>query len=187
VTETVTAPALEMRGITKRYPGVVANDGIDLDIRPGEIHALLGENGAGKTTLVRILAGLVRPDSGTILIDDVPLELDSPKAAIGAGIALVSQHPLVSGALTVFENIISARVNQRIGLLDVVSLRREIENIAASCGFDIDLDRPLWRADRRPEPDRERAVLRAPAEFGGGGAGRGADHAFSERSDRPLR
>ena len=69
--ETVTAPALEMRGITKRYPGVIANDGIDLDVRPGEIHALLGENGAGKSTLIGILSGLHRPDAGTIRIEGV--------------------------------------------------------------------------------------------------------------------
>ena len=69
VTESVTAPALEMRGITKRYPGVVANDGIDLEVRPGEIHALLGENGAGKSTLMNILYGLATPDSGEILLD----------------------------------------------------------------------------------------------------------------------
>ena len=66
---TVQAPALEMRGITKRYPGVLANDHIDLDVRPGEIHALLGENGAGKSTLMNILYGLAQPDSGEILID----------------------------------------------------------------------------------------------------------------------
>ena len=71
-------PALEMRGITKRYPGVVANDHIDLDVRPGEIHALLGENGAGKTTLMNILYGLARPDEGQILLDGQPVAMGGP-------------------------------------------------------------------------------------------------------------
>src|SRR5689334_19405071 len=80
--EVVHAPALEMRGITKRFPGVVANDHIDLDVRPGEIHALLGENGAGKTTLMNVLYGLARPDEGQILLDGKEVHLTGPSDAI---------------------------------------------------------------------------------------------------------
>src|SRR5919106_2249023 len=86
------APALEMRGITKRYPGVVANDGIDLDVRPGEIHALLGENGAGKSTLMNILYGLATPDSGEIRIDGQSVKITGPSDAIARGINMVHQH-----------------------------------------------------------------------------------------------
>ena len=86
------APALEMRGITKRYPGVLANDGIDLDVRPGEIHALLGENGAGKSTLMNILYGLATPDEGEILLDGKPVTIGGPSDAIARGISMVHQH-----------------------------------------------------------------------------------------------
>src|SRR5215468_4712953 len=82
----VKPPALEMRGITKRYPGVVANDHIDLEVRPGEIHALLGENGAGKTTLMNILYGLATPDEGEILLDGAPARIAGPSDAIARGI-----------------------------------------------------------------------------------------------------
>ena len=75
-------PALEMRGVTKRYPGVLANDHIDLDVRPGEIHALLGENGAGKSTLMNILYGLAVPDEGEVLLDGEPVKIDNPSDAI---------------------------------------------------------------------------------------------------------
>src|SRR6187399_2830515 len=85
-------PALEMRGVTKRYPGVLANDHIDLDVRPGEIHALLGENGAGKSTLMNILYGLARPDEGEILLDGRPVSLAGPSDAIALGISMVHQH-----------------------------------------------------------------------------------------------
>ena len=99
-------PILEMRGISKRYPGVVANDGIDLDLRPGEIHALLGENGAGKSTLMNILYGLAAPDEGEILIDGQPVEILGPHDAIGRGIGMVHQHFMLVPVLTVAENIL---------------------------------------------------------------------------------
>ena len=102
----VRAPALEMRGITKRYPGVVANDHIDLDVRPGEIHALLGENGAGKTTLMNILYGLARPDEGEILLDGTEVHLTGPSDAIARGISMVHQHFMLVPVLTVAENIV---------------------------------------------------------------------------------
>ena len=82
MTEPARPPTLEMRGITKRYPGVVANDRIDLDVRPGEIHALLGENGAGKSTLMNILYGLATPDEGHILMDGKPVSIQDPNDAI---------------------------------------------------------------------------------------------------------
>src|SRR3712207_733376 len=86
------APALEMRGITKRYPGVLANDQIDLDVRPGEIHALLGENGAGKSTLMNILYGLAVPDEGEIRMNGEPVRITDPADAIRRGISMVHQH-----------------------------------------------------------------------------------------------
>src|SRR6187455_202564 len=90
--EAVSAPAIEMRGITKRYPGVVANDSINLLVRPGEIHALLGENGAGKTTLMNILYGLSVPNEGQILLDGEEVKILGPSDAIDRGISMVHQH-----------------------------------------------------------------------------------------------
>ena len=99
-------PALEMRDITKRYPGVLANDHISLDVRRGEIHALLGENGAGKTTLMNILYGLVTPDEGSILLNGAPVTIHSPSDAIARGISMVHQHFMLVPVLTVAENIL---------------------------------------------------------------------------------
>ena len=108
-------PALEMRGITKRYPGVVANDHIDLEIRPGEIHALLGENGAGKTTLMNVLYGLAVPDEGEILLDGKPVNIAGPSDAIARGIGMVHQHFMLVPVLTVAENIILGEETLRRG------------------------------------------------------------------------
>jgi general nucleoside transport system ATP-binding protein len=106
MTAQVKAPALEMRGVTKRYPGVLANDQITIDVRPGEIHALLGENGAGKSTLMNILYGLVTPDEGEILLNGQPAEIHSPHNAIDKGISMVHQHFMLVPVLTVAENIL---------------------------------------------------------------------------------
>src|SRR3990170_8655587 len=98
-------PVLELRGITKRFPGVVANDHIDLKLEAGEIHALLGENGAGKTTLMNILYGLYSPDEGEIIVKGKRLVPKSPSDAIAAGIGMVHQHFMLVPVFTVTENV----------------------------------------------------------------------------------
>lgn len=102
----VRAPGIVMRSIVKRYGQVVANDDVDFDLRPGEIHALLGENGAGKTTLMNILFGMVQPDAGQILIDDTPVELKSPRDALSRRIGMVHQHFMLVPQFTVAENVV---------------------------------------------------------------------------------
>src|SRR6201997_4644402 len=97
---------LEMRGIRKEFPGVVANDGVDLDIRPGEVHALLGENGAGKSTLMNILYGLYRPDAAQVLLHGRPVSFTSARDAIQAGIGMVHQHFMLIPVMPVAENIV---------------------------------------------------------------------------------
>ena len=104
-----TRTVLEMRHITKRFPGIVANDDVDFDLREGEVHALLGENGAGKSTLMNILYGLYHPDEGEIVIAGKPVQLGSPKAAIDAGVGMVHQHFMLIPVMTVAENIVLAR------------------------------------------------------------------------------
>src|SRR4030065_2268154 len=98
--------AVEMLGMSKRFPGVVANDNIDFRLERGEIHALLGENGAGKTTLMNILYGLYHPDAGRILINDREIHLTSPADAIANGIGMVHQHFMLVPPLTAAENMI---------------------------------------------------------------------------------
>src|SRR3954464_13126466 len=97
-------PRLELRRITKRFPGVVANDGVSFSVKPGEIHALLGENGAGKSTLVKMIYGIMQPDAGEIRWDGAPIVIANPKAARKLGIGMVFQHFSLFEALTVLEN-----------------------------------------------------------------------------------
>jgi general nucleoside transport system ATP-binding protein len=139
--ESTQAPALEMRGITKRYPGVVANDHINLDVRPGEIHALLGENGAGKTTLMNVLYGLARPDEGEILLDGMPVTIAGPSDAIGHGINMVHQHFMLVPVLTVAENILLGEETMAGPIfLDRREARRRIVELGRRFGFEIDPD-----------------------------------------------
>jgi simple sugar transport system ATP-binding protein len=135
------APALEMRGITKRYPGVVANDGIDLSVAPGEIHALLGENGAGKSTLMNILYGLARPDDGAILLGGSEVHIQGPADAIARGIGMVHQHFMLVPVLTVAENILLGDETMANPIfLDRGEARRRIRELGHGFGFDIDPD-----------------------------------------------
>jgi ABC-type uncharacterized transport system ATPase subunit len=133
--------ALEMRGITKRYPGVLANDHIDLDVRRGEIHALLGENGAGKTTLMNVLYGLARPDSGQILLDGEAVQIASPADAIARGISMVHQHFMLIPVLTVAENVIlGAETMANPVIVDRKEASRRIGELAQRFGFELDPD-----------------------------------------------
>ncbi len=100
------APLIELRGVTKRFPGVTANDAVDIAIRPGEVHVLLGENGAGKSTLVAMLSGLLQPDEGEILIDGAPVRIASPRDALARGIGTVFQHMMLVPTLTVAQNLL---------------------------------------------------------------------------------
>jgi len=139
--EVVQAPALEMRGITKRYPGVVANDSINLTVRPGEIHALLGENGAGKSTLMNVLYGLAVPDEGEILLDGVPLMLSGPTDAIARGISMVHQHFMLVPVLSVAENIVLGEETMANPIfLDRREADRRIIELGKRFGFEVDPD-----------------------------------------------
>ena len=111
------APLLELKGITKRFPGVVANDGVDFDLQKGEVHALLGENGAGKSTLMNILYGLYHPDEGEFRLNGKPLRIHSPREAIDAGIGMVHQHFMLIPVMTVAENIVLGVEPTREGIL----------------------------------------------------------------------
>ena len=132
---------LELRGITKRFGGLVANDQIDLVVQPGEILALLGENGAGKTTLMNVLYGLIQPDEGEILIDDKPVHIRSPKDAINAGIGMVHQHFMLVPVFTVAENVTLGVERVRgFGLLDRRRARRDVLEMSERYGLQVNPD-----------------------------------------------
>ena len=134
------APALELRGITKRFGPVVANDGIDFDLRQGEVHALLGENGAGKSTLMSILYGLYSPDEGEIHVNGEPVQVTSPSRAIELGIGMVHQHFMLVPVMTVTENIVLGEEPTRGALLDVREGARKVKELSDRYGLAVDPD-----------------------------------------------
>ena len=133
--------SVELRGITKTFGSLVANDSIDLNVQAGQIHAILGENGAGKSTLMNILFGLLQPDSGEILIDGKPVKINEPSDALAAGIGMVHQHFMLIPVFTVAENIVLGHEKIRgVGSLDLRDARTQIMDIAKRFNFEIDPD-----------------------------------------------
>jgi len=132
---------LELRGITKRFGTLVANDSIDLTVQPGEIHALLGENGAGKSTLMNVLYGLYTADEGQILLDDKPQDFNGPGDAMAAGIGMVHQHFMLIPVFTVAENVaLGHEPTQALGALDTAKARQQVIEISERFGFNVDPD-----------------------------------------------
>jgi len=137
--------AIELRGIVKRFPGVVANDGIDLKVRRGEIHCLLGENGAGKTTLMRVLYGLYRPDEGEIILNGQPVQMTSPRAALNHHIGMVHQHFRLVPTLSVEENIVLGLDEGTGPFMNLRKTREKISEIADEYGLSVDLQSKVWQ------------------------------------------
>ncbi len=135
----------EMRGIVKRFPGVLANDRVDFEVRAGEIHALLGENGAGKSTLMRILYGLYQPDEGQIAINGEPVTFHSPADALARGIGMIHQHFMLVQTLTVVENVALGLKSARGVRVDLDGVRARLVDLAAAYGLKIDPDAYIWQ------------------------------------------
>ncbi|MDO8250853.1 MAG: ATP-binding cassette domain-containing protein, partial [Rhodoferax sp.] len=135
----MTIPRLQLAGITKSYPGVVANSDVTLTVMPGETHAVLGENGAGKSTLMKIIYGSVKPDAGTVMVNGRPAHIRNPQEARALGISMVFQHFSLFDTITVAENVWLG-LSKRLSLLEVT---RSITAKASEYGLDIDPSRPV--------------------------------------------
>jgi general nucleoside transport system ATP-binding protein len=131
------APLLELKGITKRFPGVVANDGVDFELAKGEVHALLGENGAGKSTLMNILYGLYHPDEGELRLGGKPITISSPREAIDHGIGMVHQHFMLIPVMTVAENIVLAMEPRKGPFLDIDGAEERVRKISERFGLAV--------------------------------------------------
>ncbi|HWR31143.1 MAG TPA: ABC transporter ATP-binding protein [Negativicutes bacterium] len=136
---------LEMRDIVKRFPGVLSNDHVSIDIAAGEVLALLGENGAGKTTLMNVLYGLYQPDEGSILINGEAVHIESPRSAIDKGIGMVHQHFMLVPTLTVCENVALGMPSDKGALLDLEPVARKIVEIGATYGVSVNPNACVWQ------------------------------------------
>src|SRR3970282_1545261 len=137
--------SLEMRGIVKRFPGVLANDPVNFDVLSGEVHALLGENGAGKSTLMRILYGLYQPSSGQIRLNGRLVEIRRPADSIRLGIGMIHQHFMLVPSLTVAENVALGLPSTQGPLTDLGKVSRRILELAEVYGLQVDPAVPVWQ------------------------------------------
>lgn len=137
--------SLEMRGISKRFPGVLANQRVDFDVKSGEVHALLGENGAGKSTLMKILYGMYHPDEGEIVLNSRPVTIDSPTDAINLGIGMIHQHFMLVPSLTVAENVALGLPSSRGPLTDLDRVSKRIMELADIYGLKMDPSAYIWQ------------------------------------------
>jgi simple sugar transport system ATP-binding protein len=138
-------PILEMRGIGKRFPGVIANEDVDFDVRRGEVHSLLGENGAGKSTLMKVLYGLYRPDSGEVRLKGSPVNLTSPADAINHGICMIHQHFMLVPTLTVAENVALGLRSSSHPLTDLKTVAARIRELSEAFGMQVDPGALIWQ------------------------------------------
>ena len=138
-------PVLEMRGIGKVFPGVIANDDVNFDLYRGEVHTLLGENGAGKSTLMKILYGLYQPDSGEVFLNGKPVRLSSPADAIAQGIGMIHQHFMLVPSLTVAENVALGLRSSRHPLTDLKVVAGRIKELSQTFGLQVDPNARVWQ------------------------------------------